>query len=88
MHVDDLILVERQLGYRYEMEIEGIPARHYQRVCPPCRRAMFALAQGLASDPLRASSAPAPLPRPAPAYVNPGLGLGPLGTEDLENFHP
>ena len=69
MHVEDLILVERQLGYRYEMEIEGIPARHYQRVCPPCRRAMFALAQGLASDPLRASSAPAPLPRPAPAYA-------------------
>jgi hypothetical protein len=88
MHVEDLILVERQVGYRYEMEIEGSPARHYQCVCPPCRRAMFALAQGLASDPLRASSAPAPLPRPAPAYVNAGLGLGPLGTEDLENFHP
>jgi hypothetical protein len=88
MHVEDLILVERQLGYRYEMEIEGIPAQHYQRVCPPCRRAMLALAQSLASDPVRASSSPAPLPRPTPVYANPGLGLGPLGTEDRENFHP
>lgn len=88
MHVEDLILVERQLGYRYEMEIEGVPAAHYQRVCPPCRRGMLALAQGLASDRVRASGSPAPLPRPTPVYANAGLGLGPLGTEDRENFHP
>ncbi len=44
MHVEDLILVERQLGYRYEMP--GSPADHYQRICPKCRRAMLALAQG------------------------------------------
>jgi hypothetical protein len=43
MHVEDLIAVEQRLGYRYEMP--G-PAEHYQRVCPRCRRAMLALAQG------------------------------------------
>ena len=36
MHVEDLIEVERQLGYRYEMT-DG-PTDHYQRICPRCRR--------------------------------------------------
>lgn len=88
MHVEDLIAVERELGYRYEMESESDPAGHYQRVCPPCRRAMLALAQGLAAGAVRASAPPAPLPRPTPAYANAGLGMGPLGSEDQENFHP
>jgi hypothetical protein len=44
MHVDDLIIVERQLGYRYEMQHPDVD--HYQRICPRCRRAMLALAQG------------------------------------------
>jgi hypothetical protein len=26
-------------------------------------------------------------PGAAPAYVNPGLGEGPLGRDDAENFH-
>ena len=44
MHVDDLITVERQLGYDYELaETRG---GHYQQICPRCRRAMLALAQG------------------------------------------
>ena len=43
MQIDDLIEVERQLGYRYEMA--GSPS-HYQRICPRCRRSMVALAQG------------------------------------------
>jgi hypothetical protein len=43
MHVEDLIQVERQLGYHYET---AGPAGHYQWVCPRCRRAMLALAQG------------------------------------------
>jgi hypothetical protein len=43
MHVEDLIEVERKLGFRYELEGE---AEHYQRICPRCRRAMLALAQG------------------------------------------
>jgi hypothetical protein len=44
MQVDDLIEVERQLGYRYEMSTG--PADHYQRICPRCRRVSLALAQG------------------------------------------
>ncbi len=44
MHVDDLIQVERQLGYRYELS--GGPAEHYQWICPRCRRISLALAQG------------------------------------------
>lgn len=43
MHVEDLIGVERQLGYRYE--VPGT-VEHYQWVCPRCRRAILALAQG------------------------------------------
>ncbi|MFV0443472.1 MAG: MFS transporter [Planctomycetaceae bacterium] len=36
MHVEDLIEVERQLGYCYEFP-EGL-VDHYQRICPRCRR--------------------------------------------------
>jgi hypothetical protein len=44
IHVDDLIAVERALGYRYELDHPTID--HYQRICPRCRRSMLALAQG------------------------------------------
>jgi hypothetical protein len=44
IHVEDLITVERELGYRYDWP-EG-PAKHYQHICPSCRRKMLALAQG------------------------------------------
>ena len=44
MHVEDLITVEQQLGYRYEMP--DSPVEHYQRICPRCRRALLGLAQG------------------------------------------
>ncbi len=42
--IRDLITVERDLGFRYETSAGG--ASHYQQVCPPCRRALFGLAQG------------------------------------------
>ncbi|MFW6059827.1 MAG: MFS transporter [Phycisphaeraceae bacterium] len=45
LHVDDLITVERELGYRYEMN-GATGADHYQRICPKCRRALLGLAQG------------------------------------------
>lgn len=86
-HVEDLIQVQRQLGFRYE--IAG-PEEHYQWICPPCRRASVASAQALAwrgtrgGDWLEKDTAL----RPMPVYVNPGAGEGPLGTEDEENFHP
>jgi hypothetical protein len=86
IHVEDLITVERELGYRYEVEDADI--QHYQWICPPCRRVGFALAQGRlwregrGGEPIRVERAP------TPRYVNPGLGEGPLGNEDLRNFHP
>jgi hypothetical protein len=44
IHVEDLITVERELGYRYDLTNHS--AGHYQRVCPLCRRKLFALSQG------------------------------------------
>jgi hypothetical protein len=45
MQVDDLITVERELGYKYETpDTPGV--EHYQQICPGCRRSMLAIAQG------------------------------------------
>jgi hypothetical protein len=44
MHIEDLITVEKQLGYDYEVADSSI--EHYQWICPRCRRALLALAQG------------------------------------------
>jgi nitrate reductase gamma subunit len=80
MKVHDLIETERGLGFRYE--VEGA-AGHYQWICPPCRRAMLALAQGRLWN---GSRGEVDGPLPTPVYVNPGQG--PLGAEDAANFHP
>lgn len=40
--VRDLAAVERDLGFRYELDA----SHHYQQICPRCRRALFGLAQG------------------------------------------
>jgi hypothetical protein len=49
MHIDDLIDVERKLGFRYEIDdATALGADHYQRICPRCRRALLGLAQGSA----------------------------------------
>ena len=42
--VRDLITVERELGFAYEMAPSS-GADHYQQICPRCRRALFGLAQ-------------------------------------------
>ena len=43
--VRDLMIVERELGFSYEMSsVSG--ADHYQQICPRCRRALFGLAHG------------------------------------------
>jgi nitrate/nitrite transporter NarK len=42
MMVRDLTVVEGELGFTYELT----DGRHYQQVCPKCRRALFGLAQG------------------------------------------
>ncbi len=44
MHIRDLITVERQLGYSYELD--DAKREHYQWICPRCRRILFATAQG------------------------------------------
>jgi hypothetical protein len=43
--VRDLKTVERELGFRYELDGASGSSRHYQEVCPRCRRALFGLAQ-------------------------------------------
>ncbi|HNB72987.1 MAG TPA: MFS transporter [Acidobacteriota bacterium] len=43
MHVQDLIQVQQQLGFTYEIDSE---VEHYQWICPACRRRMLAIAQG------------------------------------------
>lgn len=87
MHVLDLIEVERELGYAYE--IPESPAEHYQWICPPCRRTSFALAQSLRWQGARGGRS---LHESAviamPVHVNAGIGEGPLGIEDKDNFHP
>ena len=83
MKVHDLIETERGLGFRYD--VPGA-VEHYQWICPPCRRALLALAQGrLWGAPAGVVAAGEPA---MPVYVNPGLGEGPLGSEDATNFHP
>ncbi|MBI5928224.1 MAG: MFS transporter [Chloroflexi bacterium] len=88
MHVQDLIITEKQLGYNYE--IPGTSVEHYQWICPRCRRAMLALAQGqLWQKQLGGESSVSISYTPStPSYVNPGMGEGPLGHEDAKNFHP
>ena len=44
LQINDLIEVERELGYRYETDVPGV--EHYQRICPSCRRSLLAIAQG------------------------------------------
>lgn len=43
MQVRDLITVQKQLGYKYEIDGD---LEHYQNICPRCRRIGFAVAQG------------------------------------------
>ena len=43
--IRDLTIVERELGFSYEMDGRR-GADHYQQICPRCRRALFGLAQG------------------------------------------
>jgi nitrate reductase gamma subunit len=88
MHITDLIQVEQKLGYNYE--IPGSDVAHYQWICPPCRRATLAQAQGQLWQVARGGTAVYPIsiaPPTTPTYVNPGLGEGPLGEEDARNFH-
>jgi len=86
MHAEDLIKVERELGYRYEMP--NTPVDHYQWICPPCRRSLLVLAQGRqwAGSPDQFSF-DIGTPTTTPTLGNYGPNQGPLGEEDFRNFH-
>jgi hypothetical protein len=45
--VRDLTVVERELGFSYELRGDQ-NVDHYQQICPRCRRALYGLAQGAA----------------------------------------
>lgn len=86
LHIQDLITVEKELGYNYEMDHE---AGHYQWICPPCRRTMLALAQGLLWSPERGDT-PIVTSQPHPAHPALGIdviGENPQGEEDRQNLH-
>jgi GNAT superfamily N-acetyltransferase len=84
LHVEDLIEVEKQLGYRYEVKDDNVG--HYQWICPPCRRSLLVLAQGRLWN--NDSYEFVELSKSMPTPVNSGLNQGPLGEEDRRNFHP
>jgi hypothetical protein len=87
MHIEDLIEVERTLGFQYD--IPGSEAGHYQWICPACRRASFAMAQGILWRGRRGGqSLPKSGSLPMPVRVNQAVGQGPLGAEDADNFYP
>lgn len=90
-HVADLIEAEQALGYRYQMAGHGPlgAVEHYQWICPPCRRALVALAQAKLWQPERQGvvAVPPGQAQPTPVYVNPARREGPLGWEDEQNFH-
>ena len=85
MKVEDLIEVERRLGYRYEVEEQAVG--HYQWICPPCRRSLLALAQGELWKGELAGVAEVGVLTPVPMLGNYGANQGPLGEEDRRNFH-
>jgi hypothetical protein len=84
MHVKDLIETERRLGYTYE--VEG-PIEHYQWICPACRRASLALAQGALWAGAHGDVILMDAPIVHPTFGNPVEGEGPLGREDKDNLH-
>jgi hypothetical protein len=63
------------IGYRYETTDPQVG--HYQWICPRCRRALLALAQGRLWEPIGSKIESVILPTAMPLPVNPGLGEGP-----------
>jgi hypothetical protein len=89
LHAEDLIRVEKALGYQYEVKDGG--TEHYQWICPRCRRAMVVLAQAqlwrdeLGAEPIRIDAPPS---MPQASFGSPQTDPGPLSDEDRSNFHP
>ena len=85
MKVEDLINVERRLGYRYEVNDRRV--EHYQWICPPCRRSLMAVAQGQLWKDEMPGIVDVGVATPSPTLGNYGPDQGPLGEEDRRNFH-
>lgn len=85
MKVEDLINVERKLGYRYEVNDPRV--EHYQWICPPCRRSLMAVAQGHLWKHEMPGIVDVGVASPTPTLGNYGPDQGPLGEEDRRNFH-
>jgi hypothetical protein len=85
LHIEDLIKVEKKLGYNYEIKDSDI--EHYQWICPPCRRASLALAQGsLWTGPHGdVMIMDAPISTSTLGISN--IGENPQGVEDQQNLH-
>jgi hypothetical protein len=79
MHRDDLAVVTERLGYRYG---------NYSSVCPRCRRAMVVLTQARAWSGVIGGRPMVSEGAPRSRLGNRAIGEGPLGEEDLRNFHP
>ena len=92
LHVEDLIRIEKQLGYSYE--IKDGEAGHYQWICPRCRRAMVVLSQSRAWQSEMGGESVQDFPVAEPPFMpqstpgNPQINFGPLGEEDKNNFYP
>jgi hypothetical protein len=84
MHIEDLIKVERKLGYKYETHDE---VEHYQWICPPCKRAALALVQGALWAGPHGDVMLLDAPTTTPTLGNKVISEGPLGEEDRKNLH-
>ncbi|MHC5068810.1 MAG: molybdopterin oxidoreductase family protein, partial [Planctomycetota bacterium] len=77
--VEDLIIVQQQLGYRYQLKHEQHGTDHYQHICPRCRRHLLVTAQGVRMRPItspfseqeKESSEGVEEPRPSYAALTP-----------------
>jgi hypothetical protein len=77
MHIEDLITVEKQLGYRYDLP--DSPMEHYQWVCPKCRRCLLGLAQGALWAASRRGHEPAPAAVNGHAHTCVDVGVSQAG---------
>jgi hypothetical protein len=85
LHIEDLIQVEKKLGYNYE--IPGSEVEHYQWICPPCRRASLALAQGALWTGPHGDVILLDAPLSTPELGISNIGENPQGVEDQQNLH-
>lgn len=85
MHIEDLITVERQLGYNYAIKDGDV--EHYQWICPPCRRTSMAMAQGALWSGPHGDVILQDAPLSTPVLGINVIRENPQGVEDKQNLH-